>query len=87
MFSNAIEGKLQFVVSGFADLLGALGVLVVKHMVGAQLLHKIEVVRRCGCVDFCARELCELDRKCSCGGRSPVDQNRCGFRDFGGWQG
>lgn len=54
MLGNAIEDKLELIITGLADLLAALGIFVVKDVVSAQLLYEFKIVRRCGCEDFCA---------------------------------
>lgn len=54
MLGDAIEDQFELVIARLANLLTALGVLVVKDMVSAELLHEVEVVRRCSCKDLCA---------------------------------
>lgn len=72
---DAVECVLEVVLGVLADLLGALGVLVVEGGVGAERLDEVPVVRRADGDDLEAGELGVLDGEGTGGGRGAVDED------------
>lgn len=73
---NAIEDARELVVGVLADLLGAVRVVVVESLGGAQGLDEGEVARAARRDDLAAGEDGELDGQRACSGAAAVDQDR-----------
>lgn len=73
---DTVEDASELVAGVLADLLSAVGVVVVKSLRGAQGLDEREVARAASRDDLAARQHGELNRQRAGGGASTVDQDR-----------
>ena len=87
-FRSCIDSDIQCVPGGRADLLHDALVTVIEHLVRAETLNEVKVLRRCCSDDAEAAEFGELDRVLPDGCRTTPDEDGAlGSRTCIEWRG